>query len=243
MSEPRLVDAIDPSLTIDGWSAWALKLGQALDQQRFLRDHGALYAEVGEKQRTRMAWQRFDQLGRFARRVLDEGVPGDYAEFGTWRGGSLYLAAQVWAQRAPERHLLGFDSFEGLPAPDARDGHRISAGMFEDADYDETCAFFEQHGLARVRLIKGWFEDTIGALECRPLALCHIDADIYASVRFALEQTFELVSPGGYVVCDDYGHPDCSGATIAVEEFFARRPEIIHHTPGIDCSCWVRKEA
>ncbi len=244
MTTPAFVGNIDPGSSIDGWSAWAVTLGRELDHAQFTREFGAIYDEVGGHKRTRMAWQRFGQLGRLARLVVREGIPGCYAEFGTWRGGSLYLVARQWHEMNEDRDLLGFDSFAGLPEPDpVRDGHRLYAGMFADADYDETVRFFAEQGLPRVQLVRGWFEDTIGELGDRQLALCHIDADCYAGVKFSLERTFEQTAIGGYVVFDDYQHPDCSGATIAVEEFFARRPEIIRHTPGIDCSCWIRKEA
>ncbi len=243
MPFPILPDQLDPGATIGGWSAWGAALGRELDYQHFLRRFGSIYAEVGGFRRTRMAWQRFGQLGAFAERVAREQLAGDYAEFGTWRGGSLYLVARLWRDLGFPRDLLGFDSFQGLPAPDPlRDGHRIHAGMFSDVDYDEVVGFFKAQELSRVHLVRGWFHETIKTVRDRPLSLCHIDADCYESVRFVLENVYENIVPGGYVVVDDYRHPDCSGATIAVEEFFARRQEVIRQVPGIDCSCWIQKE-
>jgi predicted O-methyltransferase YrrM len=97
-------------------------------------------------------------------------------------------------------------------------------------------------GGGQVELIKGWFADTIGAIDGRRLALCHIDADCYESVRLALERAWPRMTRGGYVIFDDYLAPMCAGATIAVEEFFARRREKPRMTPGLACSAWVRKE-
>jgi len=224
------------------WATRCLELGREMDEAEFRREFGQLYNEVGGFKRTRLNLYRFAQLGLFARIVVENNIPGDYAEFGTWRGGSLYLVASIWAELGQDRQLYGFDSFEGLPEPDLqRDGHELYAGMFGDNDYEDTRRFFAEKGLDRVHLVKGWFAQTISAIEGRPLGLCHIDADCYESVKLALERSYPCVVPGGFIVFDDYRHPACSGATIAVEEFFARRQETIKQAPGIDCSGWIQR--
>ena len=50
------------------------------------------------------------------------------------------------------------------------------------------------------------------------IALLHIDTDIYAPAKKALEVLFERVVRGGLVVFDDYG--TIEGETLAVDEFF-----------------------
>jgi O-methyltransferase len=144
---------------------------------------------------------------------------------------------------ASPRRVLGFDSFCGLPAPDARRDGMLEAGVFGDVALGEIRAFMDAHEVGdRVELIEGWFEDTIGAIDDRRLALCHIDADCYESVKLAIERAWPRMTPGGYVIFDDYLAPMCAGATIAVEEFFAPRRERARMTPGLACSAWVRKE-
>jgi hypothetical protein len=213
-----------------------------MDQAVFLREFGETWALVGNRKRTRLKWYRFAQLGLLARIVVSNGIPGHYAEFGTWRGGSLYLVAKQWELLRQQRTLYGFDSFEGLPEPDpVRDGHDLYAGMFDDTSYEEVLAFFREQAMSRVRLVPGWFEETIATVDDVPLALCHIDADCYDGCKLALERTYDNMAPGGFIVLDDYRQPSCSGATIAAEEFFARRQETIQMAPGIDCSGWIQK--
>ena len=227
-----------------------LALGSALDERLFLQMLGPIYDEVKDFKRTRVMWPRLAQLAALARSVVRLGVPGDYAEFGTWRGGSMYIVAETWRRLEQTRELLAFDSFEGLPPTASRDGTALRQGQFSDVDVEEIRAFFASKGLSRVRLIKGWFDKTIGQLAGRTLALAHIDCDTYDSTVAVLDTVWQALSPGGFLVVDDYGHPDCPGVMIAVEEFFAKRDEVVWQTPmpesaatpGMNCSCWIRKE-
>lgn len=210
----------------------------------FLAEHAEVWAQVGDFRRTRMLWPAMANLLRHAQDVIRRGVPGDYAEFGTWKCGSLYAVARTWERLgATDRRLLGFDSFEGLPAPIERlDGPWLAKGVFADADHDECQAFFEREGLAdRVTLVRGWFDHTAPRVREHTLALLHIDADLYDSVKTALHAAWDSLSPGGIAVFDDYRHPDCAGCTIAVEEFFASRDEVVHAQPGMSYSAFVRK--
>jgi hypothetical protein len=229
--------------------ARGVALGAALDERLFVQMLGPVYDEVRDFKRTRMAWPRLAQLAALARAVARLGVPGDYAEFGTWRGGSLYLVAETWRRLEQNRDLIAFDSFAGLPPTAARDGAALHQGQFADVDVNEVRAFFASRGLSRVHLVQGWFQQTIGALSGRTLALAHIDCDTHDSTVAVLGRVWEALAPGGFLVVDDYAHPDCPGVTVAVEEFFARREEVVWQTPmpesaaapGLNCSCWVRK--
>mgnify|MGYP001171008972 CR=1 FL=1 len=230
-------------------AARGLALGAALDERLFVQMLGPVYDEVKDFKRTRVMWPRLAQLAALARSVVRLGVPGDYAEFGTWRGGTMYIVAETWRRLEQTRELLAFDSFEGLPPTAARDGDALHKGLFADVDVEEVRAFFSGKGLSRVKLVKGWFDQTIGQLDGRTLALAHIDCDTYDSTVAVLSRVWERLSPGGFLVVDDYGHPDCPGVMIAIEEFFAKRDEVVWQTPmpdsaqspGLNCSCWVRK--
>lgn len=231
-------------------AARGLALGAAMDQRLFEQMLGPVYDEVKDFKRTRVMWPRLAQLAGFARAVVRLEVPGDYAEFGTWRGGTLYMVAETWRRLEQTRELMAFDSFEGLPPTAARDGDALHKGQFADVDVEEVRAFFAGKGLSRVELIKGWFDKTIGQLDGRTLALAHIDCDTYDSTVAVLDCVWNALSPGGFLVVDDYGHPDCPGVMIAIEEFFAKREEVVWQTPmpesaatpGMNCSCWIRKQ-
>lgn len=42
---------------------------------------------------------------------------------------------------------------------------------------------------------------------------------------------YDLLVPGGVLVCDDYGFTTCPEATEAVDEFMAARPKPVLHCP------------
>jgi O-methyltransferase len=57
-----------------------------------------------------------------------------------------------------------------------------------------------------------------------PIAVLRLDTDWYESTKFELETFYPHVSPGGYVIIDDYGH--WKGCKQAVDEFLALNPGI-----------------
>lgn len=246
---------------LDGLSPHALRgliAGLEADRREFLERYGEIWRAVGDCRRTRLDWGRMNQILRFADAAIADGIEGDFTEFGVWKGGVCYAVAKRWGSREARREntdveatsvarvarrILGFDSFCGVPAPDAQRDGMFDMGLFGDVDVAEIRAFMDANGVGNsVEMIEGWFADTIGVIDDRRLALCHIDADCYESVKLALERAWPRMTPGGYVIFDDYLAPMCPGATIAVEEFFARRREKPRMTPGLACSAWVRRE-
>ena len=71
----------------------------------------------------------------------------------------------------------------------------------------------------------GLIPGTFAGLESTRLALVHVDLDIYRSYMDCLGFIYPRLAPGGFIICDDYGHPSCPGARQATDEFFAHRPE------------------
>lgn len=122
------------------------------------------------------------------------------AEFGVYSGYSLALLSSS----CPNASLHGFDSFEGLPE-DWRPG--FPAGSFGDKGILQYMPEVPEN----VTLHKGWFEETVGALfepDIQPLALLHIDCDLYSSTVTALEASRHLLREGTLVVFDEYqGYP------------------------------------
>jgi O-methyltransferase len=157
--------------------------------------------------------RRLDNLQWCVTDVLRRGVPGDLIETGAWRGGAtILMRAVLKAYGDPDRQVWVADSFQGLPKPDperwpadAGDEHWTWEQLA--VPIEEVRDNFARYGLLdeRVRFLAGWFEDTLPAAPIERLAVLRLDGDMYGSTMQALEALYPKLSPGGYVIVDDYG--------------------------------------
>jgi O-methyltransferase len=154
---------------------------------------------------------RLDDLQRRLEDVIREDVPGDMIETGVWRGGaSILMRGVLKAHGVTDRVVWACDSFEGLPAPNPR--YPADTGAIWhwwkalSIGLEEVQANFDRYGLLdeNVRFLKGWFEDTLPTLADRRWALIRLDGDMYQSTITALTHLYPNLSPGGYLIIDDY---------------------------------------
>jgi hypothetical protein len=168
---------------------------------------------------TMIPCRRGRSLHRLARTCERDGVPGALVDCGTFNGGS----ATMMSTGAPTREVWGFDSFEGLPPAGQRDPSRADEweGELKASEAKVREAFARFAHPERLRVVKGWFQDTFPETvdQIDRIALLHADGDWYDSVRLTLETFYPKVSPGGFVVIDDYR--DWEGAKTATDEFRA----------------------
>jgi O-methyltransferase len=147
-----------------------------------------------------------------AETALHEEVPGDFAECGVWRGGVIALLRGVLAAYGvTDRVVWGADSFEGLPVPDTErfpqdEGYDWSHVSVLKVGVAEVEAALARYNLLddQVRLLAGWFEDTLPSAPIEQLAVLRIDGDLYQSTMDALTALEPRVAPRGFVIIDDY---------------------------------------
>lgn len=148
----------------------------------------------------------------------------------------------------PRRNIWGFDSFEGLPDPSSRDlnvvsdnSHNIGRGTISDTSRAGVLTMLtrnisQEFISERLRLIPGWFEDTVPGFS-EDIALLHIDVDLHDSYAFVLENLFDKVVSGGVIAFDEYKSPwdlqRFPGSSVAIDNFFAGRPGQIERDPHI----------
>lgn len=161
-------------------------------------------------------------------------IPGAIVECGVWNGGSSAMMAAACHDSGTQREFWLFDSFEGLPPPSARDQALERIFYFKDwnrGSIDKVKQIFKKLNLSldRVHFVKGWFDQTIPHTPLPEVALLHIDADWYDSVMTVLKHLYDHVTPGGYIVLDDYGY--WKGCDQAVHDFFTEHglPQTLLH--------------
>jgi len=156
-------------------------------------------------------------------------LPGDIVECGVWNGGSaaiMGVALMEERQHTQERTIWLFDSFQGLPPPGQKDGDFEKNFYFKGWSTGDVALveeIFNKVGfpLEKIMIVPGWFDQTLKRSAVKNIALLHIDADWYDSVKTALEAFFDRVVPGGFVVFDDYGY--WQGCGQALRDFFTQR--------------------
>ena len=154
-------------------------------------------------------------------------LPGHIVECGVWNGGSaaiMGLANIQDTQNYRNRTIWLFDSFQGLPPPTHKDGNRERVNYFQGwnkGDSGKVKHVFGKLGvpLDHVRIIPGWFEKTLRTAPVDRIAILHVDADWYESVKLVLDVFYDKVVPGGFIILNDYGAWE--GCNHALADFFA----------------------
>jgi O-methyltransferase len=169
---------------------------------------------------------RLDNLQACVTAVILDNVPGDLVETGVWRGGaSILMRAVLKAYDDRTRSVWLADSFEGLPRPapvdfpaDTDDQHWTLA-KYLAVPRHLVEGNFKRYGLLdeQVKFLPGWFRDTLPTAPIERIAVLRLDGDMYESTMLALATLYPKVSPGGFLIVDDYGAlPNCRHA---VEDF------------------------
>lgn len=162
--------------------------------------------------------------------VVRNEIDGAFVECGVWRGGSTMAAALTFLELgAGNRELHLFDTFEGMPPPGAQDietatgepaEHERNGVAIARAQLEEVRANMVSTGydMRHVHFHRGMVEDTIPDQAPPKIAILRLDTDWYASTKHELDHLWPRITPGGFLIVDDYGH--FAGAKQAVDEFF-----------------------
>lgn len=198
----------------------------------------ALFQYVRDRHLSTSTDERLFATLMACRHVVERNIPGDFVECGVWRGGNSITAAHVFRNLGAERDVWLFDTFAGMTPPTAVDINyrgEVAAVKFDEtrrangsdwcyAPLEEVQANFAGRGLLgpRVKFVKGDVVQTLARTAELPqtIAVLRLDTDWYESTLMELETLYPLLSRGGILIVDDYGH--WGGARKAVDEYFSR---------------------
>lgn len=172
--------------------------------------HGLLGPTVAH---TMVGIDRLVNVRRLTQAALDEDIPGDFIETGVWRGGCCILMRGILAvNEIRDRKVYVADSFAGVPPPrpdvyPADRDLRLDLSTELVVSLAEVKENFRRYGLLddQVVFVEGLFSKTLPALDAGPFALVRLDGDLYESTYIALQCLYPKLSPGGFLVVDDYG--------------------------------------
>jgi hypothetical protein len=167
--------------------------------------------------------------------ILDKGIQGDIIEIGVYKGGSIMSMLLALNQRSAIRPVRLYDTFSGMTAPLDCDVEAHSEKHYNDCieqNPEIKCIAdleFVQKNVSMIPYPVESLHYHVGDIMKTTtfpsqIALLRLDTDFYDSTKFELEHFYPLVSHGGIIVVDDYGH--WKGARKAVDEFIANKPHI-----------------
>ncbi|MBL0714023.1 MAG: class I SAM-dependent methyltransferase [Desulfosarcina sp.] len=162
----------------------------------------------------------FMDLCQLLKNTIDNGIDGDIAEFGSFRGHSGYLLASLLEAFAAEKQLYLFDTFESFP----EEACGIDQFWSRSHPVDFAAVKAKFTAFPFVRFVKGDFTRTLDASGLRQLALAYVDCDAYRSSDYLIRRIYpEMLAPGGIMIFEDYGHAQLLGNRVAVDDFFDGR--------------------
>ncbi len=165
---------------------------------------------------TMIGLRRLDNIQECVTTVIKEDVPGDLVETGVWRGGaSIFMRAVLAAYGDATRKVWCADSFRGLPRPNVADYPADKIAKWHErqelvVSLDVVKENFARYGMldAQVEFLEGWFKDTLPNAPIDRCAVIRLDGDMYESTMDALNSLYAKLSPGGFLIIDDYGIPE-----------------------------------
>jgi len=174
------------------------------------------------------------------KQCLADGVPGDFAEVGVFRGNSAATLAHFAARH--DRHLYLFDTFSGFDARDLRDGDEHRSAQFQDTSLDAVRRLVGNE--THTTYVQGYFPESLTpAAERATYAVVHVDCDLYAPTKAALEFFYPRMPRGAILFLHDYASGMWPGVTRAIDEFRAATGEPLVLLPDKSGTTIIRKTA
>ncbi len=207
------------------WSYWTYKLFKPfkwLDKNK-QKDVNPIIKRCERKMKDK---NRFYTIWFEIERIKKHDITGDIAEFGVYKGET----AKILHHLMPDKKLLLFDSFTGLPKQVIKedcDGKvRPQTVNFGSTSKKEVIKYI--NGNDNIFIYEGIFPQTTEAVTNHTFCFVHLDADLYQSTLDGLRFFYPRLTPGGSILIHDYNH-DWEGVTKAVDEFEKSIPEQFVH--------------
>jgi O-methyltransferase len=170
----------------------------------------------------------FFHLNDVVLQLAEQNIAGDFVEAGVWRGGAAAFMKELIAFYNLQSNLWLADVFNTQNPGNKyehqkdRDSLKIFQGLKGNIlpDRKDVALFLNGFGNAntQINFLEGSIFNTLPGAEIKSISLLHIDVDFYEPTLFALEQLYEKVVPGGYIIIDDYG-ADVFNCKEAVDDF------------------------
>lgn len=179
------------------------------------------------------------------RKIID--VHGVVMEFGVRWGQNLALFSSLRGMLEPfnyNRKIIGFDTFQGFPSVDSKDGSKVSVGDYSVSEnyksiLESILVYHESESplshKRKFELVEGDATLTVhDYIKKNPetiVALAYFDFDIYSPTKACLEAILPRLTKGSIIAFDELNCPEFPGETLAVLEVLGLSKYAIKRSP------------
>jgi len=170
--------------------------------------------------------------------ILNDGIEGDFAELGVYKGTTASVIAH-YAKKS-NRTLFLFDTFNGFDKRDLVDIDVNNSDDFSDTSYAAVSDFVGHKDVCNYFV--GYFPLSVPEyIYKRTFAFIHLDCDLYRPMIDALRFFWPRLSNGGLLFLHDYSSGYWEGATKAVDEFCRETGSFVLLLPDRSGTAIIRK--
>lgn len=190
--------------------------------------------------------QRMFWIQDFARLVYDQGLVGQVAECGVFRGDSAKYINKFF----PDKKLYLFDTFEGFDEMDIEYEVGLNNRNYIESSFTNKNLFAGTNLQLlmqkmtypnNIEICKGYFPETAGGVEDE-FVFVNLDMDLYLPMMAGLRFFWDKMVKGGCILLHDYFHNSLPGVRKAVFDFESDRKICINKiTIGDGCSIALLK--
>lgn len=152
---------------------------------------------------TKVTLERFETLIRHFDKI--NSLEGDIVECGIWKGGMGVFLTKMFEDRT----TWLADSFEGFEDQKNStyqfNNERHQKGPRMAVALDIVLDNLKSYQLedSRIKILKGFVKDTLPGSGIEKIALLRVDVDAYSATRDVLDNLYDKVVTGGYIIFDD----------------------------------------
>lgn len=149
--------------------------------------------------------------------IKKNNISGDIVEFGSYKGHSGYLIAELMKHLKLQKKLYMYDTFSSFPV------EKGSLDSFWSKTHEVDFASIKKAfaGRDNVTLVKGDFTKTFKSIHPAKISFAYVDCDSYRATEYILKEVFgKYLSKGGAMTFEDYGHPALLGNRVAIKKYF-----------------------
>ena len=242
-------------LQFSPWTLSTFGLGFARLVNIFWAYHPDSYSWFGAHPEFRDLFRRFSRGNRLnnagdtvrlwsfilnIKQVLQEGVEGDFAELGVWRGNTAAVLAHfAWTSG---RHLYLFDTFTGFDPADIKEVDiHARKGEFQGTSVELVRQTIGPPWRS-CHAVVGTFPNSVQPEHrTKKYSIVSLDCDLYQPMKAGLEFFYPLMPRGGLLMLHDYSSLHWAGARRAIDEFCAATGERLVLLPDKSGSAFIRR--